>query len=92
MKNPRKLALDSTLLAAILFLFLAPAFAQQEMDPTWFDPWAKAEKPAATKVAAMNADKPRKIRTVAAERPNAKKKFVKVQEPARAETAALVRK
>jgi hypothetical protein len=42
MKFFKKFRLNETLLATFtLLMFLAPAFAQQEMDPTWYDPWAK---------------------------------------------------
>jgi hypothetical protein len=87
MKSFRKLAIDATLLGTVALALLLPAFAQQEMDPTWYDPWAK---PAAhvTKVAATNANKPRKIKLVSQDRPKNKKVF----QPEATERAALVRK
>lgn len=42
MKFFKKFRLNETLLATFTLLMLvAPAVAQQEMDPTWYDPWAK---------------------------------------------------
>jgi hypothetical protein len=42
MKFFKKVRLNETLLAALtLLMLLVPAYAQQEMDPTWYDPWAK---------------------------------------------------
>ena len=42
MKFFKKFRLNEALLATLtLLMLLAPAFAQQEMDPTWYDPWAK---------------------------------------------------
>jgi len=45
MKLSRMIA-PQTLLWAVLALpsLLMPAFAQQEVDPTWYDPWAAAPK------------------------------------------------
>ena len=36
----RALASSAMLLGAIFTIFLLPAFGQQEVDPTWYDPWA----------------------------------------------------
>ena len=87
MKSFRKLALDATMLGTVALALMLPAFAQQEMDPTWYDPWAK---PAAhvTKVAANDANKPRKIKLVSQDRP----KHKKVLQLEATERAALVRK
>lgn len=42
MKFFKKVRLHETLPAALaLLMLLVPAYAQQEMDPTWYDPWAK---------------------------------------------------
>ena len=61
MKKSRKTKLDrifllkATLLAAMIMPVLAfPVYAQQEVDPTWYDPW-----PAQTKVVVQ----PAKLRT-----------------------------
>jgi hypothetical protein len=92
MKSFRKLALDATLLGTVALALLLPAFAQQEMDPTWYDPWAK---PAAhvTKVAATDAGKPRQIKVASQDRPKNKKAGDgKVSQPQGTERAALVRK
>lgn len=37
----RALASSAMLLGAIFTIFLLPAFGQQEVDPTWYDPWAE---------------------------------------------------
>lgn len=92
MKSFGKLALDATLLGTVALALLLPAFAQQEMDPTWYDPWAK---PVAhvTKAAAIDANKPRKIRPVSQDLPKNKRAVeVKVLRPESTERAALVRK
>jgi hypothetical protein len=41
-----KVIVPKSLLCAVLAFpgLLMPAFAQQEMDPTWYDPWAAAPK------------------------------------------------
>jgi len=36
----RKLASSAMLLGAIFTILLLPAYGQQEVDPTWYDPWA----------------------------------------------------
>ena len=42
MKFFKRVRVNETLLAALtLLMLLVPAYAQQEMDPTWYDPWAK---------------------------------------------------
>ena len=47
MKLSRMIAPKSLLLAVFAFPgLLMPAFAQQEVDPTWYDPWAAAPKTA----------------------------------------------
>jgi hypothetical protein len=40
MGRSRVLASMAILLGAIFTIFLLPAYGQQEVDPTWFDPWA----------------------------------------------------
>ena len=93
MESFRKLAIDTTLVATVALALILPAFAQQEMDPTWYDPWAK---PAAhvTKVAATDAGKARKIKLASQDRPKNKKATeVRVPRPEEVtERAALVRK
>jgi hypothetical protein len=57
MKFFKGVRLSETLLAALtLLMLLVPAYAQQEMDPTWYDPWAKPSP-----AVAANA-KPHKVR------------------------------
>jgi hypothetical protein len=29
---------------AMLLVFLVPSYSQQEVDPTWYDPWTRASK------------------------------------------------
>ncbi len=92
MKSFRKLAIDATLLGTVALALLLPAFAQQEMDPTWYDPWAKPASHV-TKVAATDAGKPRKIKLASQDRPKNKKVVdAKVLQPEGTERAALVRK
>jgi hypothetical protein len=40
--RPRVLASMAMLFGAIFTIFLLPAYGQQEVDPTWYDPWAAA--------------------------------------------------
>lgn len=68
MKLPRMILPKSLLLAALTFpRLLMPAFAQQEVDPSWYDPWATAQKTATPSVPANLAEKrtARKLRPVA---------------------------
>lgn len=60
MKTLRTALLHSLLLTAMF----VPAFAQQEMDPTWYDPWAN---PHATAAPAAKAASPRKLRKASAD-------------------------
>jgi hypothetical protein len=48
-----------------------PALAQQEVDPTWYDPWAAAPKAAAqsTQAKATETKQQHKMTTAAAARP-----------------------
>lgn len=92
MKSFRKLALDAALVGTAALSLLLPAFAQQEMDPTWYDPWAK---PAAhvTKVDASDAGKEPKFKLAPRERTKNKRVVDgKVPRPEATERAALVRK
>ena len=49
MNNLKSNARKSIILAAMILGAVVTAFAQQEVDPTWFDPWA----PPASTVAAQ---------------------------------------
>jgi hypothetical protein len=55
-----------TLMFAVLALpsLIANAYAQQEVDPTWYDPWATA-KPAAAQVKAAQKQQALKVKTAA---------------------------
>jgi|SRR5882762_4279249 len=42
MKLFRKFVWNETLLGAMtVLMLLVPSYAQQEIDPSWYDPWAK---------------------------------------------------
>src|SRR5882762_7595957 len=42
MKLFRRFVLNETLLGAMtVLMLLVPSYAQQETDPSWYDPWAK---------------------------------------------------
>jgi O-methyltransferase involved in polyketide biosynthesis len=90
MKLSRKVALHAALLGATALTLLVPAYAQQETDPTWYDPWAK---PAvhATQADTAVSKKPHIVRSADAARPKVKKE-VKAQAPRGTERAALIRK
>jgi hypothetical protein len=50
MKFFKRVQRNETLLAALtLLMLLVPAYAQQEMDPTWYDPWAQPSPAVAAK-------------------------------------------
>jgi hypothetical protein len=86
MKTLRLTLMHSLLLTAMF----VPAFAQQEMDPTWYNPWAKPDATAAAPVA--KTESPKKLRNVSADsRDQAKvKKAVKRQEPRESARVLLV--
>ena len=87
MKNFRRIVLVATYAGAMLFSLLAPAFAQQEIDPTWYDPWAKPAAPV-SRVVAISVAKPHKIGLISQNRP----KHKKAAQPETIERAALVRR
>src|SRR5438309_9419792 len=72
-----------TLLKAVLLGTMAlpmltiPALAQQEVDPTWYDPWAAAPKAAAQSTQATETKQQHKMSTAtaAAARPKTKKQI-----------------
>jgi len=39
MKRRNNMAMIATLFCAMLIAFLVPAYGQQEVDPTWYNPW-----------------------------------------------------
>lgn len=55
-----------TLMFAVLALpsLIANAYAQQEVDPTWYDPWATS-KPAAAQVKTAEKKQPLKVKAAA---------------------------
>ena len=48
----RVLALIATLFGAMVTTLMLPAYGQQEVDPTWYNPWA------ATNTAVVHSSKP----------------------------------
>ena len=64
-----KMIAPKTLLFAVLALpsLIANAYAQQEVDPTWYDPWATT-KPAAAQV--KTAEKKQALKVKAAAKPS----------------------
>ena len=90
MKSSCRTVLNATYVAAIFLSLLTPAFAQQEIDPTWYDPWAK---PAAHVVHAPTpvSQKQHAVRQSSAERAKEKKE-VRAREPRGTERAALTQK
>jgi hypothetical protein len=68
MKLSRMILPKGVLVTVLAFPGLVmPAFAQQEVDPTWYDPWAAAPKMAAHPVEAKTEQKKaaRKLRMAA---------------------------
>jgi hypothetical protein len=70
MKFCRKVILNATLLGALLLpTSVLPCFGQQEMDPTWYDPWAPPRmavtSPSQPNVAHRAAQKPAILRASA---------------------------
>jgi hypothetical protein len=61
-----KMIAPKTLLFAVLALpsLIVNAYAQQEVDPTWYDPWATA-KPAAPQMKAAGKKQALKVKTAA---------------------------
>ena len=56
MKFCRKVILNATLLGSLLLpATVLPCFGQQEMDPTWYDPWATT-RPAVTSASASSVE------------------------------------
>jgi hypothetical protein len=40
LRSARMFALNATLTVTVALAMLVPAYGQQEVDPTWYDPWA----------------------------------------------------
>jgi hypothetical protein len=74
MKISRMFAVKALLLGAIALPTLMPAFGQQEVDPTWYDPWAPASKTMAQSAQVKAQPKHlRKTNSAAVEQPKVKK-------------------
>jgi len=81
MKFFKKSRVNQTLLAALtLLILLVPAFAQQETDPTWYDPWAKPS-PAVAAKATLRKVRPANSRLRTSRTTDARKKDVRVSAP-----------
>ena len=61
-----KMIAPKTLLFAVLALpsLIANAYAQQEVDPTWYDPWA-ATRPAAAQMKSTKKKQALRVKTAA---------------------------
>ena len=91
MKLSRMIAPKSLLLAVFAFPgLLMPAFAQQEVDPTWYDPWAAAPKTAHPLQGKADQHKAaRKLRLTAAGSKENRRTQVRARVPQRAQEAAV---
>jgi hypothetical protein len=74
--------------AAMLGIVTLGAYAQQENDPTWYDPWAKG---APVAQAPQPVRKPRKVLAVSSDHA-ANRKPAKTRQSQRPQAVALVRK
>lgn len=74
-----KMIAPKTLLFAVLALpsLIANAYAQQEVDPTWYDPWATT-KPTIAQVERAEKKQELKVKTTAAKPSPAKPKEYRV--------------
>lgn len=81
MKSFKKSRVNETLLAALtLLMLLVPAFAQQETDPTWYDPWAKPSPAIAAKTT-LRKVRPANSRLKSSVVPKARKREVRALAP-----------
>ena len=83
MKLTRNFLLNAALLQALTIpMLLVPSFAQQEIDPTWHDPWAittpAVARPAQTPVASTQKTHPANSRDLAAHKQPALKHDTRV--------------
>jgi hypothetical protein len=72
----KAILLKAALLATVaLPMLTASAFGQQEVDPSWYDPWAPAVKVVVrpAQVKSTDSQKPRRISSVSAVRPKTTK-------------------
>ena len=66
MKLVRMFALKMRLLGAMTVpMLFVSAFGQQEVDPSWYDPWASASKPAAQTARNTDQESPKKAAATA---------------------------
>jgi hypothetical protein len=97
MRLSKKIALRAVLLGAMAVpTLMISAYGQQEMDPTWYDPWPgskAAVQPAQAKAVAYKNQ--RKVNSASAEQPqNKSKKLAQAHVPVHIERtqAMLVKK
>ena len=71
MQHSRLIAMKAALFAVIaLPMLLAPVYAQQEVDPTWYNPWPDAAKTASKPTPTKTADSTtRKLTTASTQHP-----------------------
>jgi hypothetical protein len=71
MKHSRLIAMKAALFAVMaLPMLLAPVYAQQEVDPTWYNPWPDAAKTAMKPAQTKTADsKTRNLTTASTQHP-----------------------
>jgi hypothetical protein len=85
------IVLKAVVLAAMAAPMLSvSAWGQQEVDPSWYDPWAPAPKVAVHSAAmkATNSNQLRKVSSVSAERPRNKKQAKTARRSERTQTMA----
>jgi hypothetical protein len=81
MKFFKKSRVNEPLLAALtLLMLLVPAFAQQETDPTWYDPWAKPSPAIAAKTT-LRKVRPTNSRLKSSQAPQARKQEIRALAP-----------
>ncbi len=82
LKSRRVLALVA-LFGAMVTTMLSPAYAQQEVDPTWYNPWVSSSTAAVqtTQPKATEQVRKAKIKTVSHHTKNASKRVVTQTKP-----------
>jgi len=70
-----------------LFLFGTSLYGQQEVDPTWYNPWPTADKTTVQAPQAAPAAKPKDPRKVVARAPEHQPKTVRAKQPANQEAS-----
>lgn len=93
MMRCKEIALKSGLLVAMAVpMLMVPAYGQQEVDPTWYDPWAatKTTQPLQAKSAAQkNVKTARKVKSASTEQAK-NKKLARAQAPGHSEQRFLL--